>query len=193
MSGCSGHVFGLGLSRTGTRSLAAGLDLLGFPCVHYPDPALMLDGAYEDALRGFRAATDITVGVFFRELDAAYPGSRFVLTVRDLDPWLASIEAHTRRIMRDTPEELDPGHPKGIVRRMCFGTAGWDRERFIETYRGHRERVEAHFAGQTDRLLVIDVTKGDPWPALCAFLGVDRPGARFPHRNMRVVERSAAS
>ena len=113
-----GCVFGIGLSRTGTRSLAAGLEMLGFPCVHYPDPALMLCGAYAEALGPCRAATDITVTTFYKELDAAYPGSRFILTVRELDAWLGSIGAHTRRIMRDTPEELEPDHPKGVVSQM---------------------------------------------------------------------------
>ncbi|MEM1422925.1 MAG: sulfotransferase family protein [Planctomycetota bacterium] len=179
----NGRVFGVGLSRTGTTSLANALDVIGIPCLHYPDPGLMLDGRYADALAGYRAACDITVSAFFEELDRAYPGSRFVLTVRPLGAWLASIERHTARIVRDTPEELDADHPKGLVRRMCFGTTGWDRELFVRAHAAHRERVEACFADRPGDLLVIDVTSGDPWDVLCGFLGAEQPGVAFPHRN----------
>ena len=92
----------------------------------------------------------------------------------------------------NTPEELEPGHPKGIVRRLCFGTAGWDRALFAETHRAHREEVESYFADRPGDLLVVDVTRDDPWPALCTFLDVPVPGERFPHRNVRVPERSVA-
>jgi hypothetical protein len=38
------RVFGVGLSRSGTHSLAAALNQLGLWTVHYPDPAAMLGG-----------------------------------------------------------------------------------------------------------------------------------------------------
>lgn len=186
MSGFSGYVFGIGLSRTGTRSLAASLDHLGFPCVHYPDPALMLAGDHTRALRGHRAACDITVTAFYPKLDAAYPGSRFVLTVRPVADWLPSIRAHTERIIRDTPHELEPDNAKGRIRTMCFGTMGWDEDRFITAEAEHRASVSRYFADRPTDLLVIDVTSGDPWQSLCPFLGVDVPAIRFPHMNMTI-------
>lgn len=183
-----GRVFGVGLSRTGTTSLARALDILGFPCLHYPDPGLMLDGAYDVALEGYRAACDITVSAFFEQLDEAYPDARFVLTVRPLEAWLASIETHTARIIRDAPHELDADNAKGIVRRMCFGTAGWNRDLFVRAHSEHRARVERHFAQRPDKLLIVDVTSGDAWGPLCAFLGTERPAEDFPHRNRTLAQ-----
>ena len=44
-----------------------------------------------DYLGGIDAATDLPIGHFFRELDVRYPGSKFVLTVRDEDSWAQSL------------------------------------------------------------------------------------------------------
>lgn len=179
------RVFGIGLSKTGTQSLAKALTLLGLRCKHYPDPALMLRGRYDEALDGFAAAADLPVSAFFRELDSAYPESKFILTIRPEAAWLPSIRAHTEHILRNSPHELEPGNPKGEVRRLCLGTPGWDRDSILASYRRHEHEVRRHFEVRPDDLLVIDVTSGDPWDPLCAFLGRPRPSQRFPHLNRR--------
>lgn len=181
-------VFGIGLAKTGTSSLNKCLDLLGLPSIHYPDPALMLAGRFEEAFRGHAAATDITVSVFFEELDMAYPGSKFILTLRDMDDWMASIGSHINRIAR---EEWTPAHPKGRIRELMFGTVGWDAELFRSSYDTHRTRVERYFAGRPGDLLTVDLCAGCGWEPLCAFLGSPVPAAPFPHENKRPLTHAA--
>jgi len=88
-------VFGLGLSRTGTRSLTAALHVLGIDTMHYPmDPASLETLVRGDArfplLDHYDGITDITTIPFFAELDRLHPGAKFILTTRDEASWLRS-------------------------------------------------------------------------------------------------------
>ncbi len=173
-------IFGIGLSKTGTNSLNDALTTLGYPSVHYPDPDLMLAGRFAEALGDAEGATDITVAAFFRELDDAYPGSKFILTVRDRRDWLASVESH---MARREPESLEPGNPKGEVRRRLFGRADFDPISYLAAFELHRAEVLTHFTDREDDLLVVDLCGGDGWETLCPFLGLRAPRAPFPHAN----------
>ena len=175
------RIFGIGLSKTGTHSLTGALDALGIPCVHFPDPGLMLAGRYEEALGDHDAATDISVGAFYPQLDRAFPGSRFILTLRDVEPWLDSVEDHRRRRAHET----DPDCPKAAVRQLLYATRGFDRETFRRAYHEHEHAARAYFADRPDDLLVVDLCAHPSWDALCAFLGRPVPDEPFPHLNAR--------
>ncbi|HEX5915058.1 MAG TPA: sulfotransferase, partial [Rubrobacter sp.] len=57
-----------------------------------------------------------------------------------------------------------------------------DEEGWIVGYRRHEERVRAHFADRPGDLLVMNITGGDGWEPLCAFLGHPVPDTAFPHK-----------
>lgn len=177
-------VFGVGLAKTGTSSLNRALQILGLRSIHYPDPATMLSGRFEQALEGYDAATDITVSAFFPELDRRYPGSRFILTVREADAWIDSIGLHIRRLQQ---EELTPEHPKGRVREIIFGTVGWDETLFRRALARHTRNVEDYFAHRPRDLLIVDLCSGPEWAPLCTFLNRPIPSVPFPHENKRPV------
>lgn len=175
-------IFGLGLSRTGTTSLHAALVLLGKASCHYPAGAARqwLAGNFEpDPLRAVEACLDLPTPVYFRELDRAYPGSRFILTVRDERDWLASVEAFLGSTAPSGPQTI----LRDMIRVAAYGMARFHAERFLEVFRRHRGEVEAYFAGRPESLLVMDLTRGDGWESLCQFLGIaewpDRPFPRL--------------
>ncbi len=64
-------VFGIGLSKTGTKSLVKALKILGYKSVHYPRNL--------NVLKNYDAAADISVAHAFKELDKKYPKSKFIL------------------------------------------------------------------------------------------------------------------
>lgn len=178
-------VLGIGLSKTGTHSLTRALELLGYRAIHYPSPALMIEGRYEEAIGLYDAATDISVSAFYRELDRAYPGSRFILTVREPAGWLDSVEDHRRR----REHEDTTACPKAGVRELVYGTRGFDRETFALAARRHTRAVTEYFADRPDDLLVLDVCGGPGdrvWKSLCRFLDHPIPDVPFPHNNSRV-------
>ena len=109
-------ILGLGLSKTGTSSLAAALNVLGFSCVH---------SAYPHLLEQADAMLDTGAAVRFRELDVMYPGSKFILTIRDRDSWLDSCRRHWARVRVETM------HPTvrfeyAWCRVKAFGTTEFD-------------------------------------------------------------------
>ncbi len=175
-------IFGIGLSKTGTHSLTRALELLGLRAIHYPDPAGMVAGRFREVLAGYDAATDISVSACFRELDRAFPGSRFILTLREIDQWIESVADHRRR--RDHLP-IAPDCPKAIIRERVYGVRTFDEEAFRRAYARHRREVRDYFACRPDDLLEIDLCAAPSWDRLCAFLGRPVPDIPFPHLNAR--------
>ena len=193
-------VIGPGLGRTGTTSLAQALKILGFynyetlgdwylaawdggRIVFHPDRTVA---------DGCDAFLDSPVPLFYRELADLYPGSRVILTTREVDPWLASMEylldtvffALERRARRDSAsarmlEEVE------AYNRQALGAPRFDREAMAERFRRHYQEVRAFFQGRPEPVLELDITRlGDhAWKPLCAFLEVPRPRRPFPRRN----------
>jgi hypothetical protein len=177
------YVFGIGLSRTGTRSLASALDVIGWRAIHFPHDRRTFEqlrsGDFRlDILERFDAITDTPVVPYFAQLDALYPGSRFVLTIRDLPTWLARTEAFWKRTHK---AQMNAFHR--FVNTAVYGTWLYERARFDYVYRRHFAAVEAHFAGREQSLLVLDICGGDGWEKLCGFLGCPIPDSPFPHKN----------
>lgn len=174
-------VFGIGLNKTGTTSLHQACELLGLRSFHWGDRAAF-DGVLEAVRSGRRllepvgetydAYSDIeTLAVRFDIADLQYPGSRFVLTVRDVDGWVDSRRRHVERNRRSR----EAGAYDGVNLHV-------DEERWRRQWNTHVERVTRHFAGRDD-LLVLDITAGQGWERLAPFLGHPVPSVPFPHGN----------
>lgn len=173
-------MFGIGLSRTGTTSLAAALHRLGYRTVHFPDPGPLLVGDFS-VFDAVDAATDTPVTAFFPLLDQRYPGSRFVLTVREMEGWLGSVEELFRR--RTQGER----GPVAEIRRLVYGRVTFDREHFRAAYERHVAWVRGYFRGRPGDLLEMDLGAGDGWEALCGFLGAGVVRGPFPRENPRAA------
>jgi len=198
-------VFGVGLHRTGTSSLNAALRVLGIRPAHFPfDPrtreeslALLATGGDRVRLTVLRycdGLIDLPGPAIFEALDAAYPGSRFILTVRDREAWLRSCGAFWPSVIE--PYLLDhPRDPFAIylaaAMSALYGLPSFDREQFSHAYDAQMERVRSHFRGRQNDLLVLDVCSGDGWPQLCGFLERPVPDLAFPFENRAGIEESA--
>lgn len=177
-------IFGIGFSRTGTTSLTEALRLLGYRTVHHPlsllafaDGALTLNTA---CAARYDAITDTPVALMYRELDAAFPGAKFILTMRDCESWMGSM----RRLRRWMP--LLGLHPKlARLTHDLYGTSDLSDEEMMRTrFLEHRRAVLAYFGARIGRdLLLMDLGAGQSWPDLCTFLDHPIPEAAFPHLN----------
>lgn len=176
------RVFGIGLSRTGTTSLCKSLLHLGYRPAHNPDPSGFVKGDFSVFDETFNAGSDISVAAYYKELDEAFPGSRFVLTLRDAEAWLRSVIVHFANLPQNST-----GGARGVVRERVYGTHWPTPEQFLESYKRHIHEVATYFNGRQD-LLVMDITKGEGWPRLCAFLDQPVPTERFPATNETTPE-----
>jgi hypothetical protein len=175
-----GKIFGIGFHKTGTTSLRDALALLGYRVTgpNFNEEEELGDGLIERAAElaeRYDAFQDNPWPILFREMDQRFPGSKFVLTVRDVDLWYASALRHFGAA--DTPRRkriygATAGHPAG------------NETIYKQRYNMHYRDVLDYFADRPDDLLVMDVTKGDGWHKLCPFLGHSIPPVPFPHSNI---------
>jgi len=172
-------IFGIGLSKTGTTSLFAALAELGYRAATYRHMRRLgledwWQGRFEtDYLAHYDAATDLPLATFYVQLDERYPGSKFILTVRDIESWIASAAKHFAE---------EPASDFGRdVRLATYGSVGFHEGRFRRVYAEHVRCVQEYFADRPDSLLTVDVIGGEGWEKLCPFLGRARPEAPFPH------------
>ncbi len=194
------EVIGAGFGRTGTLSLKLALDRLGLgPCYHmvevfeHADHIPLWEEAADDPgfdwrrlLAGYRSVVDWPACHFWRELAAAYPAAKVVLTARDPEAWYKSAWSTIfQLVVRPTPAELprvfhDQARmcQKIIVQRDMGGRVD-DREQAIACYLRHVDEVKRTIPPA--RLLVWNVAEG--WAPLCGFLGVPVPSEDFPRAN----------
>lgn len=181
-------VFGLGLSKTGTSSLTEALQRLGVPAIHYPYD----ERTYDELRRGdyrlsildeYQAVLDIPVAPFYAQLDAAWPGAKFILTVRDREAWLRSAEMHWRLLMQWWENFPDFKRFHEFISACTYGSIGFSRARFGFVYDTHLRNVREYFADRPEDFLEMDICGGEGWERLCPFLGMEAPGEPFPHAN----------
>jgi tetratricopeptide (TPR) repeat protein len=169
-------IFGIGLSRTGTTSLARSLEILGFHTAHYQNNFTSEILAVEDSFI-FDSLCDTPVCIFFETLYHLFPKSKFIYTTRPLDSWLESINDHRRRVR--------PGEPLSGARRALENGSLWFRYPNVAAARqAFERRVRAFFAANDPtRLLEFDMFAGDGWEKLCTFVGRQTPPEPFPWEN----------
>jgi Sulfotransferase domain len=165
-------IFGIGLARTGTSSLAEALQTIGFTAKHFPRD-------YSDIER-YDCLTDTSVTLGYRYLDFMFPSAKFILTTRAVEPWLDSMRALLGYLA--TQGVAERYHRLHLA---LYGTAVYDED-LLRTARSRHEReVRAHFARRPTQLLTLDIDEPDPYALLCPFLSAPPPGTPFPHSNDR--------
>ena len=194
------HVIGAGVGRTGTYSLKLAINRLGLgPCHHMeaviqnmPAQVPLWSAALEGRAdwgaiyKGFDSAVDWPTAAFFRELAAANPTTKFILTHREPETWADSFGETIYKAMAmrhqappDRRAWLEMAY--GVVARSGF-PEGLDRDALIKGFVAHNDAVKATIPAS--RLLVYQVRDG--WEPLCAFLDVPVPDEPFPRTNDRL-------
>ena len=206
------QIIGAGFGRTGTWSTYAALNQLGLPCYHMVEvirnkenkshldfwrkvanapPGTQQD--WQQVFAKYKAAVDNPACCVWRELLAAYPDAKVLLTLhpRGAEAWYESTidtiyftenmwQFRVLELLTPFGRKLGDMTRKLIWQRTLKGTMT-DKARAIARYNAHIEEVKA--AVPADRLLVFTVTQG--WQPLCDFIGVAAPADDFPNLNDR--------
>jgi hypothetical protein len=211
-------IIGAGFGRTGTMSLYTALNQLGFPCYHmievlqnkanashldfWRNVANMPSGTqhnWEDVFANYTACVDNPACCVWRELAAAYPDAKIVLTLhpRGPDAWYESTidtiyftenkwQFKVLELVTPFGRKFGDMSRKLIWQRSHQGTMN-DRAEAIAHYQQHIADVKA--AVPAEKLLVFTVDQG--WEPLCRFLGVAVPAGKFPDVNDRAQIKKA--
>ncbi|MEO5905831.1 MAG: sulfotransferase family protein, partial [Saprospiraceae bacterium] len=150
-------VFGIGLSKTGTSTLGEALNLLGIRTIHYPDDPVTLaelrSGNFRlSILNHFQAVVDTPVVSYYAQLDQVYPGSKFILTIRDMDSWLTSVQKHWETSATFTNQPLRKQFQE-FIRTAVYGCIEFNRDRFQYVYNTHQQNVIQYFKDRPGDLL----------------------------------------
>lgn len=199
--------FCVGRAKTGTTSLARAFHELGFVVGNQRRAELLAHrdwfrGEYRALIRYCRYAEVFQDSPFgwpgtFRVLDEAFPGSRFILTVRDdEEQWYSSVTRYASRLYgRDgnLPTAADlkratyrfPGYAYNSVR--IHGTSDddpYEPNRLKQVYREHNDAVRAYFAERPGDLLELNLGQPGAYREFLTFIGRDDvQGDAFPWEN----------
>lgn len=184
------RVFGVGFQRTATMSLCEAFKILGFDSFHWEtnDTARdiwdqMNEFGKSWTLERYYALCDNPIPLLYKQLDKAYPGSKFILTLRDDAAWLRSVRRWWNPDHNPSRWEWDIWPFPNRIHRACYGRADFDAETFLTRYRRHNAEVIDYFKDRPDDLLVMRMEHNGGWPTLCDFLGAPDPDVPYPHVN----------
>ncbi|CAB1097530.1 unnamed protein product [Ectocarpus sp. CCAP 1310/34] len=197
--------------RTGTKSMKAALEILGFgPCYHmvslvgshlknHPQAsgALWVDGFQgrgldvNKILDGYKAVVDWPAASFYKEVLQSNPHAKVIMTVRDPDAWWNSMVAsiHTMNPVLGGWGIFFLEVLKSDVRlyKHMLGyikTHTMEEDEAKADYVRHNKEVLAHVGADKGReLLEFSVEQG--WGPLCKFLDVPVPDVPFPNVDSR--------
>jgi hypothetical protein len=171
------RIFCVGWHKTGTTTLGTALIELGYSVLGcrldmvHPLSRGDVRTALEIA-EDFDALQDVPWAALYPELDARFPGSRFILLERDESSWLKSAKRHFG-------ETHIPLHEWLYGEGCLIG----NEKIYLERYRAHNSEVRAYFNNRSNDLLVMNLERGYQWDELCQFLGESVPLRPFPHSN----------
>jgi hypothetical protein len=204
-------IFCIGRNKTGTTSLQHALAGFGYRVGDQRSAELLMENW---GVRDFRklirychtadAFQDVPFSYHytFQAMDAAFPGSKFILSVRDSDEqWYQSVVRFQsmrleRRIgVRRIPTIID-------IKSDPYVKLGWgwrnrellgndlhepysiqDKRELIDYYNRHNYLVKDYFRHRPEDLLVINLAEADAMQRLCRFLGKQYKGQTMPKLN----------
>lgn len=181
------RIFGIGMHKTGTTSLHTALQLLGYDSAHWKSAhwakaiwTEMLACNRSRTLENHYALSDLPIATLFRQLDTAYPGSKFILTMRNEQSWVDSVRNHWSREHNKFRSFWDTDPFTHLIHKEIYGQRNFDADTFLAKYHKHNWDVAYHFAKRPDDLLVMNMDLGAGWPELCKFLGRAVPSMPYP-------------
>ena len=203
-------VFGIGAHKTGTTSLASVFKLCGLTVA---DQAVGELTGYSARRGQFQKLIDYVQtgdafqdspfadGAVYAALDALFPGSKFILTVRPAEDWFRSFSQFTAKrygvqagkpITRahvEADDYLFPGYVLELDASSYLAappdyTGGapaalavdwdklFDRDHYIACYERRNAAIRDYFKHRPEQLLEIDLTSETKIDKIAAFLGL---------------------
>lgn len=144
---------------------------------------------FDQVLWRYDALTDTPCVLLSEELLAAYPDAKVILTERDVDSWVASMQRSYYKVLFSRGmrimQALDPEF-LGKYYAMGMGSlntwTGGDAENIEKLKKGYKQHYERmRIIVPKERLL--EWHPRDGWEPLCEFLGKDVPEGEFPKVN----------
>ncbi len=208
-------VIGAGMARTGTSSLKAALEELGFgPCyqmrelLSHPEQVTFWSQAswvkaidWDELFQDYRATVDFPSYRYYYQLLQYYSDAKVILTVRDPQAWYESalntiyqvVEPQTGQKFLKTLKRPDSPRTRNLERVWSLVEKELWQSDFQGKFADKQYAIEVFNQHVEEvkqnvpskRLLVYQITEG--WESLCRFLDVPVPNQPFPRLNERAT------
>ncbi len=188
------QVIGAGFGRTGTKSLKAALDTLGYePCYHLVEcipqgpehwklwaEAHQANADWDRIFEGRAATVDFPACTSWKALADYYPDAKVLLSVRDPERWFESTQEtiFAPRWIEYLSTSIASEFIDATVNNYFEGRMH-DRDYLVQRFKDHIAEVQATIP--PERLLTFEAKDG--WKPLCKFLDKPVPNEPFPHIN----------
>ena len=176
-------IFGVGLSKTGTSSLANGLSRMGLRTIHSDMDRMRgllsaLGNQFDTIAQNITrqqakdqiisnldfsgmyddvdAVVDAPMYLFWEQLFAAYPDAKFILTVRDPQSWFHSAKEFFRFFFQKLCGGVVP-KDTAALHTLTYGSAIPDNDSWQNAFEAHVESIRAKIPA--NQLLIIDLEK----------------------------------
>lgn len=173
-------VLGVGLNKTGTKSLMQYFEHWGYRHRTFELEAFNLYrvGKIEellDSMEEYDSFEDWPWPLMYREIDERFPGTRFILTTRKSpEKWYRSL---CNMAVRMGPLNLYEKHIYG------YGMPQGHKEEHIHYYNRHNEEVREYFKDRPEQLLTLCWEDGNGPELLSGFMGLEMPVFKKSHLN----------
>lgn len=128
---------------------------------------------FDEILKSYDAFADLPFPSLYKEIAERHEHARFILTLRDEDKWLKSMQW----LLSDGHAIWKHGVLDDAIMQSTYGTHVFEPEKLLAAYREHNSTVQQHFAG-TGRLLTLNLDMGDYINASVGeFIGVNGANA----------------
>jgi hypothetical protein len=166
-----GKIFGIGLSKTGTKSLTYILQRNKFHVIHNPDVSKLFSGKYE-------GVTDVPVALNFKKLDEKFPNSKFIYTVRpNVEEWAQSLF----KLWKGKNNGVNTNKMRKKIREDMYGVSNPNSPmELYDAYKKHHENVMDYFKDREEDLLVLNIIGGDTPQKVYDFLNIKGKETIFP-------------
>ncbi|MCD0460341.1 sulfotransferase family protein [Roseiconus lacunae] len=208
-------IFCTGLSRTGTTSICEGFRALGLRACHFPfaifgQPEKIGEQQFKPQLsRGLRARwqlhrelkalrchdplrileqndafSDLPVPLYFERFEQQYPDAKFIHTTRPVTDWISSMRWLLDRGRYE--KNWTVGELADEMHFSVYGCTEFDEIQLTKAWSRHENRVHDYFASRSDKLLVLDISRGDlSFDKIAPFLEMSVPSEPFPSSNAK--------
>ena len=177
-------IVGIGLNKTGTKTLGVCLRHWGFKhrSCDYAAFQMCRNGRINDLLtymKDYDSFEDWPWPLVYKHIDRAFPSTKFILTRRaTAETWFMSLCRHATRKGPSQYRAYVYGHEMPHEHKT----------EHVDVYESHNRCVRAYFDDRPGQLLEVSWEEGDGWDVLARFLGLERPRIPFPHANSSALK-----
>jgi hypothetical protein len=198
-------IFCIGRNKTGTTSLKKAFKDLGYIVGNQHTAEKLLPyykaGNFQPIIKYCLSAQVFQDVPFsypetFKYLDKAFPGSKFILTVRDSsEEWYQSVTKFQSKLFGKgkLPVKEDLQQAKYVWKgwiwecnRILYSTPEndiYNKEALITSYNEYNQSVINYFSKRSDDLIIINLKESNSYQQLMSFLQIDSPFNSFPWEN----------